>query len=421
MNRVVITGLGVISPVGNNRKQFWANLVEGQSGIGPITLFDATSFPIRIGGEVKKFNIEHIKKEFPDTENIRDRKVFLALGAAEESILDAGLNVSDLDEALLFTGTGLEMFCLEDLTPYAHLMNVGNAITGSLVSNMNGHMLQNPLDTTSNILGDKYGFNSGKYINCSACAAGAQVIGQAFEILRDGQEKLALAGAFDSMLNPLGLGGFSLLKILSDENEEPEKACRPFDLTRKGTVLGEGAAFIVMETLGNALKRKADIYAEVIGYGSSMDAFRVSDPDTEASGAILSMTKALANAKIKQNDIDCVSAHGTGTIKNDIMETVAIKEVLGKHAYDISIHSVKSMTGHMIAASGAVEAVAAVLTIHEKKIPPTINLTKADEQCDLDYVPNRFREFHGETVLSNSFGFGGQNATLIFRRFTDGL
>ncbi|UCE48286.1 MAG: beta-ketoacyl-[acyl-carrier-protein] synthase family protein, partial [Phycisphaerales bacterium] len=269
--------------------------------------------------------------------------------------------------------------------------------------------------------GERYGFAAGKYINCSACAAGAQVIGEAWETLCEGQAATALAGATDSMLNPLGLGGFSLLRVLSDENEEPQRACRPFDVSRKGTVLGEGAAFIVMETLENALQRGADIYAEIVGYGSSMDAFRVSDPDGTGKGAVQSMKSALKSARLQPSDVDCINAHGTGTVKNDVVETAAIKELLGEHAYHIPVHSVKSMTGHMIAASGAVEAVASVMTIYKKRIPPTINLTKTDAECDLDYVPNGSREFAGDTVLSNSFGFGGQNATLIFKRYENGF
>jgi len=235
-------------------------------------------------------------------------------------------------------------------------------------------------------------------------------------MLSDGQAEIALAGATDSMLNPLGLGGFSLLRVLSVENEEPQRACRPFDASRKGTVLGEGSAFVVMETLDRAVGRNASVYAELIGYGSSMDAFSVSDPDNTGRGAVQSMAQALEIADLRPNDIDCVNAHGTGTVKNDIVETAAIKEVLGEHAYHIPVHAVKSMTGHLIAASGAVEAVAAVLTIYQRCVPPTINLRKADDQCDLDYVANRSRDFTGDTVLSNSFGFGGQNATLIFRR-----
>ncbi|HPS55710.1 MAG TPA: beta-ketoacyl-[acyl-carrier-protein] synthase family protein, partial [Sedimentisphaerales bacterium] len=358
MNRVVITGIGVVSPVGIGQEQFWTNLTGGISGIGPITLFDASSLPICIGGEVKNFNIQSVIDEFPCSESMRDRKVLLGLSAAKEALADACIDETSLGQALLYTGVGLEMFCLEDLTPYANSPDVGQAIARTLLRDMAEARLQSPLDVTSNILGDRYGFSAGKYINCSACAAGAQVIGEAWNMLCHGQAKVALAGATDSMLNPLGLGGFSLLRILCDENDQPQRACRPFDISRKGTVLGEGSAFVVMETLGNALERKASIYAEVIGYGSSMDAFRVSDPDNTGRGAVQSMSKALDVAGIKPDDIDCVNAHGTGTIKNDIVETAAIKEVLRKHAYNIPVHSVKSMTGHMIAASGAVEAVA---------------------------------------------------------------
>jgi 3-oxoacyl-[acyl-carrier-protein] synthase II len=421
MTRVVITGVGIISPIGCGRDQFWTNITSGLSGIGEITLFDASSFPVHIGGEVKNFDTESVISEFPESENIRDRKIFLALAAAKEALTDAHLTKTSLKQALLHIGIGLEVFWLGDLTPYAHSSDVGQSLATSLVSRMEDRLLQTPLDCTGSILGDCYGFSAGKYTNCSACAAGAQVIGEAWQTLCEGQTKVALAGATDSMLNPLGLGGFSLLRVLSDENDQPQRACRPFDASRKGTVLGEGAAFVVMETLDNALERQANIYAEIIGYSSSMDAFRVSDPDNTGRGAVQSMSKALEVAKLKTDEIDCVNAHGTGTIKNDIVETAAIKEVLGKRAYSIPIHSVKSMTGHMIAASGAVEAVTASLTVSKKQIPPTINLTKPDDKCDLDYVPQKARDFTGETVLSNSFGFGGQNATLIFKRCANGF
>jgi 3-oxoacyl-[acyl-carrier-protein] synthase II len=235
-------------------------------------------------------------------------------------------------------------------------------------------------------------------------------------LLRRGEVDLALAGATDSMLNPLGLGGFSLLRVLSAENDVPHRACRPFDASRKGTALGEGAAFLVLERLDHALARGARPYAEILGYGSSLDGFRVSDPEPGGKGAVRSMAAAMADARMAPQQIDCVSAHGTGTPKNDVVETGAIKEVLGLRAHELPIHAVKSMTGHMIAASGAVEAAAAALTISQRRVPPTINLETPDPECDLDYVPGKARLFNGNTVLSNSFGFGGQNATLIFGR-----
>lgn len=414
--RVVVTGIGVVSPIGIGKEAFWSSLKLGQSGIGPITLFDASSFPVRIGGQVKSFDRNGLVREFQSAENVRDRKVLLALVAAKEAIDDADLPDSALSEALLHVGVGLEAIWLGDLTPYVHSSNLSLAMVSSLTENLGNRLLQTPLDTTCIILGDRYGFSAGKYTNGSACAAGTQVIGEAWQMLREGHADLALVGATDSMLNPLGLGGFSLLRVLSDENAEPQRACRPFDASRKGTVLGEGAAFVVIEPLDAALKRHANIYAEVIGYYSSLDAFSVSDPDSTGKGAVQSMTGALRVARLQPEDIDCVNAHGTGTVKNDIIETAAIKETLGKHAYHIPVHSVKSMTGHMIAASGAVEAVAAVLTIARRTVPPTINLVKPDDQCDLDYVAEGARNFSGNTVLSNSFGFGGQNATLIFKR-----
>jgi 3-oxoacyl-[acyl-carrier-protein] synthase II len=396
---------------------FWSNVKSGQSGIGPITLFDASAFPVRIGGEVKDFHFESVTNEFPDSNGFRDRKVFFALAAAQEAVADANLSNGNLREALLQVGVGLEVFRLEDLTPYANSSDLGHSIVSTLIDDQGDRLLQTPLDCTGIILGDRYGLLAGRYTNCSACAAGAQVIGEAWQMLREGMAKVALAGSTDSMLNPLGLGGFSLLRVLSNENEKPQQACRPFDASRKGTVLGEGAAFVVLETLDNALARGASVYAELVGYGSSMDAFRVSDPDNAGRGAIHSMKEALTTAGLKPGEIDCVNAHGTGTVKNDIVETAAIKESLGPRAYDIPVHAVKSMTGHMVAASGAVEAVVAALTIRHRVVPPTINLNKADDQCDLDYVADGARQFAGDTVLSNSFGFGGQNATLILRRY----
>jgi len=290
------------------------------------------------------------------------------------------------------------------------------AVVREALTAKDGVSLQTPLDRLTEVLGDHYGIWGARHTNCSACAAGAQVIGEAMRLLRHGAHEVALVGASDSMLNPLGLGGFGLLGALSKGDGRPEEACRPFDANRQGTVLGEGAAFLVLETLAHALERGSAIYAEALGYGCSMDAFRVSDPDPSGRGAVLSMRKSLDDAGADPQDIDCVSAHGTGTPKNDVVETAAIKEALGPRAREIPVHSVKSMTGHMIAASGAVEAVAAVLTILRGTVPPTINLDTPDPECDLDYVSEGARDFRGKTVMSNSFGFGGQNATLLFRK-----
>ncbi len=417
MNRVVVTGIGVVSPVGNGRETFWRNLTAGTSGLGPITLFDASAFPVRIGGEVKGLDLADLGRRFPEAARERDRKVWLGLAAAEEALADAGFTNGDLREAVLHVGVGLEVFFLEDVTAAATEADMGRALARSILLDAGREPLQTPLDRLGQVLGDHYGIFGGRYTNCSACAAGAQVIGEALRDLQEGNCAVALAGAADSMLNPLGVGGFGLLRVLSTENERPQTACRPFDASREGTVLGEGSAFLVLETLDHARARGAAIYAEVLGYGASMDAFRVSDPEPSGRGAVLAMTKALADAGLRPEDVDCVNAHGTGTPKNDAVETAAIKEVLGDRARRIPVHAVKSMTGHMIAASGAVEAAAAVLTLRTGTVPPTINLRTPDPECDLDYVADGPRPFDGRTVLANSFGFGGQNAALIFGRY----
>ena len=415
MNRVLITRIGVTSPVGSGLEVFWDNLTAGRSGIGHITLFDASTLPVRIGGEVKGLDCRPLGEKFPEALGERDRKIWLGLDAADQAVSDAGLTERDMHDASLHVGVGLEVLSLGDITPYAESADITAALAEGTL-NSEGDALQTPLDRTADILGARWGLRGGRWVNCSACAAGAQVIGDAFQWLRDGGGSVALVGATDSMLNPLGLGGFSLLRVLSNDNDNPQRACRPFDANRKGAVLGEGAAFVVLETRAHATARGARAYAEVLGYGSSMDAHAVSDPDPSGVGAELSMCKALSDAGIEPGEVDCVSSHGTGTPKNDAVETSAIKAVLGHRAHEIPVHAVKSMTGHLIAASGAVEAVAAALTISRSLVPPTINLTTPDPECDLDYVTNSAREFSGRTVLSNSFGFGGQNATLIFRR-----
>jgi len=416
VRRVVVTGIGVVSPLGSDRKTFWSSLVAGRSGIGPIERFDASSFPVRIGGEVKKFDWKWFAGRFPEAAADRDWKVLLGLTACDEALSDSGLAAVELRHGLLHVGVGLESIYLEDFTPLAQAQDFNQEMVSRLVAQEDGHWIQTPLDRIATLLGARYGFLAGRYTNCSACAAGSQAIGEAWQMLRHGEADLAVAGGADSMLNPLGLGGFSLLRVLSPENENPQRACRPFDATREGTVLGEGAAFLVLEIRERALARGGKIYAEMLGYGSSLDAFAATDPDPAGHGAVEAMHRAMSVAGLRPHDIDCVNAHATGTIKNDIMETAAIKRVLGVRAYQIPIHAVKSMTGHLIAASGALEAAVAAMTISRRMVPPTINLRKPDPQCDLDYVAGEVRPFWGDTVLSNSFGLGGQNATLILGR-----
>jgi len=399
-HRVVITGLGLCTSLGRNVDEFWGNLLAGHSGISRISLFDTGSLPVRIGGEVKNFIPGELLREFPEAEHEKDRKIWLGLDATAGAIADSKLPRSALLTAPLFVGVSLETFFLEDVTHIAHAPNASRDFIQQILHQEPLRRLQTPLDRLTQILGDHYNLNHGRYTNCSACAAGAQVIGEAFRRLRDGTAAVALAGASDSTLNPLALGGFSLLQILSTENDRPEKACRPFDATRQGTVLAEGAAFVVMETLEHARQRGARIYAEVLGYGSSLDAYRVTDPEPNGRGAALSMTKAIRDAGLRPENIACINAHGTGTPKNDVAETLAIKQTLGAHAHAIPVTANKSMTGHMIATSGALEAIASAMTLFTRKVSPTINRACPDPQCDLDYVVEGCRNFEGRTVLS---------------------
>jgi len=425
-HRVVITGLGLCTPVGCGVEEFWRRLCAGQSGLGPITLFDTSALTVRIGGEVKGLDTEALAARFPEAAGEQDRKLWLGLDAASQAIADASLAPvdsafrfprSELAEAGLFVGVSLEAFFLERITPAVSAGGDSNAFARRLLVRSDVRSLQTPLDRLAEALGDAYGLRGGRVTNCSACAAGAQAIGEGFRRVRDGSAEMILAGATDSSLNPLGLGGFSLLRILSTESDHPTKACRPFDATRQGTVLAEGAAFLALESAQHAAERGARVYAEVLGYGSSLDAYRVTDPEPTGRGAVLSMTGALRDAGLRPEQVDAVNAHGTGTLKNDVAETLAIKQVLGPRARTIPVTANKSMTGHLIAASGAVEAAASALTLSTRQMPPTINREHPDPECDLDYVTEGCRAFTGLTVLSNSFGFGGQNATLILRRF----
>lgn len=419
--RVVITGIGLCTPVGCGVAEFWPRLCAGQSGIGPITHFDARSFPVRIGGEVRGLNLAALEAKFPAASGEPDRKVWLGLDAADQAITDAGYgptgSAGPRQHSALLVGVSLEMFHLEWITAVLPAGGESGTFARELMAHFQGRPLQTPLSLLADLLGETLGLSGDRITNCSACAAGAQAIGEGFQAVREGQAELAIAGATDCSLHPLGLGGFSLLHILSTENDQPAKACRPFDATRQGTVLSEGAAFLVFETLDHAVARGARIYAEVLGYGSSLDAYRVTDPEPTGRGAVLSMTQALHDAGLHSDQIDAVNAHGTGTPKNDVSETMAIKQVFGPRAGSIPVTANKSMTGHLIAASGAVEAAASALTLFTGQMPPTINLEHPDPYCDLDYTTRRCCSFDGRTVLSNSFGFGGQNATLIFGRY----
>ena len=424
--RVVITGLGAVTPLGNNVKESWASLVQGRSGIGEISIFDASSFPTRIAGEIKNFDFKKWPSKRSDLHYL-GRNSHFALEAAFEAVSDAGFERNPINRERLgvYFGAGDGGF---DFPEYASIVSESISESDSSVnkknfiqksqSRINSQSLleQEPCQVVNHLsdIFDAQGIVS----NClTACAASSQAIGEAAEIIRRGETDLMITGGTHSMIHPLGVAGFNLLTALSTRNDEPKTASRPFDKDRDGFILSEGAGVLILEELEHAKKRSAKIYAEITGYGVTADAFRMTDPHPEGRGAIQAMRLALKDSGSALDKIDYINAHGTSTQLNDQIETYAVKEVFKEYAKKIPMSSIKSMLGHMIAAAGAVELIASVLTIREGIIPPTINYKNPDENCDLDYVPNQARQVKVDTVLSNSFGFGGQNVALIFKKF----
>lgn len=424
--RVVVTGLGAVTPLGNNVPAFWKGLLEGQSGVRRTTLFNAETFPTKISGEIKNLDAKKWTSRGEAFKNLGRNSLF-ALEAAEEAARDAGLasDKIDADRFGIYFGAGDGGF---NFSEYAEILVHSTDKDGSAVDP--NHYFKNSTKILKresvieqepyqvvNHLSEVFGAR-GVISNClTACAASSQAIGEAAELIRRGHADVMMSGGSHSMIHPLGVAGFNLLTALSTRNDAPEKASRPFDKNRDGFVLSEGAAVLILEELEHAKKRGATIYAEFVGYGGTADAFRLTDPHPDGRGAIQAMRLALADARMNPSDIDYINAHGTSTELNDQIETFSVKQVFGSEAYQIPMSSIKSMLGHMIAAAGATELIASILTIRENRIPPTINYETPDESCDLDYVPNKAREAKVETVLSNSFGFGGQNIALVVKKF----
>ncbi|MCJ7485240.1 MAG: beta-ketoacyl-[acyl-carrier-protein] synthase family protein [Candidatus Aminicenantes bacterium] len=420
MRRVVVTGCGVVSAIGRGRESFFTALQNGASGIGPISHFDASAFPVRQAAEVKGLKLESLISRYPEAADITDRKVFLALAAFDDLMADARMpaRLPASSRMGLNLGVSLEILPLERLSRPATGLPISRIDHLRRLKDMGG-VLQTPLDTASRILAARHDMTGPSYVNCSACAASAMAIGHSFELIRRGLVDIVCCGGYDSMVNPLGIGGFALLGALSTNGENDEPACRPFDARRNGTVIGEGAGLVTLEDLGHAKSRNAPILAEVAGYGASLDAYKPTDPDPDGRGMLSAMKKALAGAGIGPGDIDYINAHGTSTPKNDEIETRAIKDLFGDRAYRIPVSSTKSMIGHLIGAAGAVELIACLAGFLRGFVPPTINYAHPDPFCDLDYVPNQAREWDGEYILTNSFGFGGQNATLVLKRYRE--
>jgi 3-oxoacyl-[acyl-carrier-protein] synthase II len=408
--RVVITGMGAVTPVGIGVEETWQSLIAGKSGVGPLTMFDATDFATKIAAEVKGFE----PGDYIEPKEIKkmDRFIHLAVAAARLAVAQSGLVIHDSNATRVgvMVGSGMGgLIAIEKyhsvvlergprkITPFFIPMLIINLASGQI----------------SIMIGAK-GPNSAVV---TACATGTHNLGDAYKIVQRGDADVMVAGGTEGCITPMGVGGFNAMKALSTRNDEPTRASRPFDNERDGFVMGEGAGVMVLEELGAAKARGAKILAEIVGYGLTGDAYHLTAPAPNGEGAARCIRMALDDAGMKPEEIDYINAHGTSTKFNDEFETMAIKTVLGEHAYKIPVSSTKSMTGHLLGAAGGVEAIVAVKTILEGKIPPTINYENPDPECDLDYVPNTARDAAVKVALSNSFGFGGTNACLLFRRF----
>ena len=408
--RVVITGLGMVTPLGTGVEKNWEAACSGVSGIGPITKFDPSNFASRIAGEVKGFKSE----DFMARQEVRRFDIFIhyALASARMAIEDSGLKIDsqNCNRVGCITGSGLGgLPMLEHY--HTVLMEKGpRRISPFFIPGIIANMAPGQIAIAFGAKGPNLSIET-------ACAAGCHAVGEGFRMIREGIADAMIVGGAEAVVTPLAVGGFCSMRALSTRNDEPEKSSRPFERDRDGFVMGEGAGILILEELENALARGADIYAELVGYGLTGDAYHISAPDPEGFGAINSMKMALAYAGLEPENLDYINAHGTSTKLNDLSENKAIKAVFGDHAYKLAISSIKSMTGHLLGGAGGVEAAFTALTIKHGIIPPTINYENPDPECDLDYVPNVARHAGVRTAMSNSFGFGGTNASLVFKAY----
>ncbi|MBI5048095.1 MAG: beta-ketoacyl-ACP synthase II [Deltaproteobacteria bacterium] len=408
--RIVVTGIGIISPLGTGIEKNWKGIVEGKSGIRRITRFDAASYSVKIAGEVPDFNPE----EFIAKKEIKKMDTFIhyAVAASIMAAKDAGLEVTseNAERVGVYIGSGIG-----GLPAIEHWHNILNEKGPNRITPFFIPMVI--INLASGQVSIQLGAKGPNSSAVTACATGNNSIGDAFKIIERGDADIMIAGGTESVITPLCVAGFSAMKALSTRNDAPEKASRPFDKNRDGFVLGEGAGVLVLEDMKTAKKRGARIYAEVVGYGMTADAFHMTTPAPEGEGAVRCMNMALKSAEINSEDIDYINAHGTSTPVGDAAETMAIKKVFQGHAKKLAVSSTKSMTGHLLGAAGGIEAAITVLSIYNSIMPPTINYETPDAECDLDYVPNKARERKINIAMSNSFGFGGTNATLVFKKF----
>jgi 3-oxoacyl-[acyl-carrier-protein] synthase II len=408
--RVVVTGIGLVSSLGIGTELNWAALCAGQSGIAPITKFDAAQFATRIAGEVKGFD----PHQFIEKKDVKKMDVFIqfAIAASQFAMDDAGLTVTPemAPRVGVFIASGIGGFSTIEREHIALLEGGPRRISPFFIPSA-------IINLAAGQVSIRFGAKGPNSATCTACAASAHAIGDAYEIIRRGDADTMIAGGSEAAITPMGVGGFAAMRALSTRNDEPERASRPFDADRDGFIVGEGSGVVVLEELGQALRRGARIYAELVGYGMSADAFHVTAPPDDGDGAFRAMRKALETAGIEPPAVQYINAHGTSTPPGDRIETMAIRRTFGDHAYTLAVSSTKSMTGHLLGAAGGLEAGITALAVHHQLVPPTINLEKPDPDCDLDYVPGTCRPMAIEYALSNSFGFGGTNAALLFKRY----
>jgi 3-oxoacyl-[acyl-carrier-protein] synthase II len=410
--RVVITGIGVISPIGNGKDNYWNALKEGKNGIDKITRFDATEFPTQIAAEIKDFD----PHDYMDKKEARrmDRFTHYAIAASKQALEDSEIDLKKVDVNRFGVTLGSGVGGIETLEKeHKKLLQKGARRVSPffipmMISNIGaGH------------ISIAFGVKGPNTTAVSACASSTNAIGDAFKIIERGDADLMFAGGAEASITPLSIAGFCTMKAMSTRNDDPKRASRPFDKERDGFVMGEGSGIIILEELEHALKRGAKIYGEIVGYGMSADAHHITAPAPEGEGAARAMKNAVLDANINPEEVDYINAHGTSTPLNDKFETLAIKTVFGDHAYKLSVSSTKSMTGHLLGAAGSIEAIACLLAVKENYIHPTINLTNPDPELDLDYVPNVGKNKEVRYALSNSLGFGGHNASLIFKKYEE--
>lgn len=409
--RVVISGMGLICGSGNTKEEVWSNLLAGRNAVGPITRFDISAFPVRIASEVKNFD----PLKFIEKKEVKKMDPFIhyAVAASQEAMDDSGLRVNGDDDATrigVFIGSGIGGFGVIEREHEKFLKGGPGKISPFFIPAAIVNLAAGQVSI-------RFGLKGPNSATCTACSTGAHAVGDSFKIIQRGDADAMLCGGAEAAITPMGVGGFAAMRALSTRNDDPGHASRPFDADRDGFVIGEGAGVLLLEELERARGRGAKIYAELVGYGMSSDAFHITQPSEDGDGAVRVMTNAIKDAGIQPHDVDYINAHGTSTHYNDKLETLAIKKVFGDSAYSIPVSSTKSMMGHLLGAAGGVEAGISALALHDQIVPPTANYEKPDPDCDLDYVANTARRAPLRYALSNSFGFGGTNAALLMKRY----